>query len=35
MVFKKVVLRGASTDSFDSAADNAIDRAEETLENVK
>jgi len=35
MVFKKVVLRGSSTDSFDRAADNAIDRAQETLENVK
>ena len=35
MVFKKVTLRGTSPDSFDRAADNAIDRAEETLKNVK
>ena len=35
MVFKKVRLIGTSEESFDDAADDAIDRAEETLENVK
>ncbi|WP_115863610.1 dodecin [Halorussus litoreus] len=35
MVFKKVTLIGTSPESFDAAADDAIDRAEETLENVK
>ena len=35
MVYKKVRLIGTSEESFDEAADNAIDRAEETLENVK
>ncbi len=34
MVFKKITLIGTSTESFDAAADDAIDRAEETLENV-
>ncbi len=34
MVFKKVTLIGTSTESFDDAADDAIDRAEATLENV-
>ncbi len=34
MVFKKVTLIGRSTDSFDAAVDDAIDRAEATLENV-
>ncbi|WP_435096185.1 dodecin [Halorubrum sp. N11] len=34
MVFKKVTLIGTSEESFDAAADNAIDRAEDTLENV-
>ena len=34
MVFKKVRLIGTSTESFDAAADDAIDRAEQTLENV-
>ncbi|QFU83718.1 dodecin [Natronorubrum aibiense] len=34
MVFKKITLIGTSPDSFDAAADDAIDRAEETLENV-
>ncbi|WP_254525360.1 dodecin [Natrinema caseinilyticum] len=34
MVFKKIRLIGTSPDSFDAAADNAIDRAEETLEHV-
>lgn len=35
MVFKKVRLVGTSEESFDAAADDAIDRAEQTLENVK
>ncbi|WP_144904472.1 dodecin [Halobellus captivus] len=34
MVFKKVTLIGRSADSFDDAVDDAIDRAEETLDNV-
>lgn len=34
MVFKKITLIGSSTESFDAATDDALDRAEETLENV-
>jgi flavin-binding protein dodecin len=34
MVFKKITLIGRSSESFDDATDDAIDRAEETLENV-
>jgi len=34
MVFKKITLIGTSTESFDEAVDDAIDRATETLENV-
>ncbi|WP_049923229.1 dodecin [Halopiger djelfimassiliensis] len=34
MVFKKITLIGTSPESFDAAADNAIDRAEATLENL-
>jgi flavin-binding protein dodecin len=34
MVFKKITLIGTSTESFDDAADDAIDRAQDTLENV-
>jgi len=34
MVFKKVTLMGSSTESFDDAVDDAIDRAEETLQNL-
>jgi len=34
MVFKKITLIGTSTKSFDDAADDAIDRAERTLDNV-
>ncbi|USZ72816.1 dodecin [Natronosalvus halobius] len=34
MVFKKITLIGTSTESFDAAADDAIDRAESTLNNV-
>ena len=35
MVFKKVTLIGRSSESFDHATDDAIDRAEETLDNVQ
>ncbi|WP_336025087.1 dodecin [Halobellus salinisoli] len=34
MVFKKVTLIGRSGESFDDAVDDAINRAEETLDNV-
>ncbi|KDE58858.1 dodecin [Halostagnicola sp. A56] len=34
MVFKKIRLIGTSSESFDAAADDAIDRAEATLQNV-
>lgn len=34
MVFKKITLIGSSTESFDDAVDDAVDRAETTLENV-
>ena len=34
MVHKKVTLIGKSTDSFEGAVDDAIERAEATLENV-
>ena len=34
MVFKKITLVGTSPESFDAAADDAIDRAQETLQNV-
>lgn len=34
MVFKKITLIGRSTESFDDATDDAIDRANETLNNV-
>lgn len=34
MVFKKVTLIGTSTESFDDATDEAIARAQQTLENV-
>jgi len=35
MVFKKITLIGTSDESFDAAADDAIDRAEDTLDRVK
>ncbi|MCD2204224.1 dodecin [Halobacterium sp. KA-6] len=35
MVFKKIRLIGTSEESFDAAADDAIDRADDTLDNVK
>ncbi len=34
MVFKKVTLIGTSPESFDDAVDDAVDRAERTLDNV-
>lgn len=34
MVFKKITLIGTSTESFEDATNDAIDRAEATLENV-
>ena len=34
MVFKKVTLIGRSEESFDDATDDAINRAEATLDNV-
>jgi flavin-binding protein dodecin len=35
MVFKKITLIGTSTESFDAATDDALDRAQKTLENVR
>jgi hypothetical protein len=35
MVYKKINLTGTSEESFENAADNAVDRAEMTLDNVK
>ncbi|NIC00329.1 dodecin [Halobacterium sp. R2-5] len=35
MVYKKIRLIGTSEESFDAAADDAIDRADDTLDNVK
>jgi len=34
MVFKKITLIGTSEESFDAAADDAIERAEATLDNL-
>lgn len=34
MVFKKVRLIGRSNESFEGAVDDAVSRAEETLENL-
>ena len=34
MVFKKITLIGRSAESFDDAVDDAVDRAERTIENV-
>jgi len=34
MVFKKITLIGSSKESFDAAVDDAVDRAEDTLDNV-
>jgi flavin-binding protein dodecin len=35
MVYKKITMVGTSDDGFEAAVDNAVDRAEDTLENVK
>jgi flavin-binding protein dodecin len=35
MVFKKITLIGSSSESFDDAVDNAVDRAEATLDKVQ
>ena len=34
MVFKKITLIGSSGESFDDAFDDAVDRADATLQNV-
>ena len=34
MVFKEITLIGRSTESFDDAVDDAVDRADATLQNV-
>lgn len=34
MVFKKITLIGRSPESFDDAVDDAIDRAQQTLQGV-
>ena len=34
MVFKKITLIGTSDESFDAAVDDAINRADDTLDNV-
>lgn len=34
MVYKKITLIGRSNDGFEAAVDNAIDRAQATLDNV-
>jgi flavin-binding protein dodecin len=34
MVYKKITLIGRSDESFDAAVDDAIDRAQNTLDNV-
>lgn len=34
MVFKKITLMGVSGESFEAATEDAIDRAEETLDNL-
>lgn len=35
MVYKKITLIGRSDEGFDAAVDDAIDRAQATLDNVK
>jgi flavin-binding protein dodecin len=35
MVFKKITLIGTSSESFEDAADDAIDRAQDTIDNVQ
>jgi hypothetical protein len=34
MVYKKITLIGRSSESFDAAVDDAVDRAQDTLDNV-
>jgi flavin-binding protein dodecin len=34
MVYKKITLIGSSPESFDEATDNALERANRTLDNV-
>ena len=34
MVFKKITLVGQSSESFEGAVDDAVERAESTLDNV-
>ncbi|PSP92857.1 dodecin [Halobacteriales archaeon QS_4_62_28] len=34
MVFKKITLIGTSSESFDQAVDDAVSRAENTLDNL-
>jgi flavin-binding protein dodecin len=34
MVYKKITLIGTSDESFDAAVDDAVDRAEGTLDNI-
>lgn len=34
MVYKKITLIGRSDESFDAAVDDAVERAQNTLENV-
>jgi flavin-binding protein dodecin len=34
MVFKKITLIGTSDEGFDAAAEEALDRAEDTLDNI-
>lgn len=35
MVYKKITLIGTSEDSFEAAVDDAVDRANDTLDNVQ
>ncbi len=35
MVYKKITMIGTSNDGFEAAVDDAVDRAEATLDNVK
>jgi flavin-binding protein dodecin len=35
MVYKKIILIGRSDEGFNAAVDDAIDRAQATLDNVK
>lgn len=35
MVFKKITLVGESNENFEGAVEDAIDRADETLENLR